>query len=250
MADERHRRFFARPECIQGNRIYIRDKELHYLKDVLRLKKGASITVFDGGQKEYAGVIADVTNQEARVDIRSSRIVSGGAAACRIILAQAISKSTKIDFVVEKATELGVDEIMPVSAERAIVRLNKQKLQDRQKRWQRIAQAASRQCGRPDVPVIRECMDVKDALVVLKNCQMRLFFCIHKQAVKLQEILKNTCPPESIAVFIGPEGDFTEREADIARENGFNSASLGRRTLRSETAGLCVLSILNYLYRQ
>lgn len=250
MANERHRRFFARPECVQGNIIYIRDKELHYLKDVLRLKKGAAITIFDGGQKEYTGIIADITDKEAIVDIRSSGVVLSNNAACKIILAQAISKLVKIDFIVEKATELGVDEIMPVSAERAIVKLNNQKLQDRQKRWQRIAQAASRQCGRPDVPVIRECMDVKDALAVLKNCQMRLFFCIHKQAVKLQEILKNTCPPKSIAVFIGPEGDFTEREAGLARENGFNPASLGGRTLRSETAGLCALSILNYLYRQ
>lgn len=243
------KRFYVLPEHIRENKIYITGKEAHHIKDVLRFKKGSRITAFDGKGKEYKGTITEIGPDEVIADIQSSTFVLSKNAPYKSILAQAVSKNIKFDFLVQKATELGVDTILPLGVYRSVVKLDYQKAQVRRKRWQRIAEQASKQCGRSTVPLIGDYVSLKDALGLLKDSDLKLFFCIHKQTVKLSDVLSGFKGPlKQIAVFIGPEGDFTEDEIIQAKENSYNLVSLGERVLRTETAGLYVLSVLDYVF--
>lgn len=263
------KRFYVSPEHIRENKIYITGKEAHHIKDVLRLKKGSAIAAFDGKGKEYKGMIAEMRSNEVVVAVNSSRFTLAKDAPYEVTLAQAVSKNTKIDLVVQKATELGVDKIVLLNAHRSIIKLDCQgvvakdnlsphtsnrwrlgtNLRSKFERWQRIAEQASKQCGRSTVPLIGDYVSLKDALGLLKDSDLKLFFCIHKQTVKLSDVLSGFKePPKQIAVFIGPEGDFTEDEIAQGKENSYNLVSLGERVLRTETAGLYVLSVLDYVF--
>jgi 16S rRNA (uracil1498-N3)-methyltransferase len=243
------RRFYVQPEFIKGNKIIITQGQLRHLKDVLRLKKGAPVAVFDGKGNEYHGLITMIKPTETIVDVISKKFTLVKEVPYKVTLAQAVSKNIKMDLVVQKSTELGVDSIIPLNAERSTVKLDQQAALTRKKRWQRIAQEASRQCARSVVPVITDCLNIKEAVDILKASDLKLFFCIDKEATVLRLILdkcgKSTV--KDIAIFIGPEGDFSPREIVLAKENGWHLASLGERVLRTETAGLYVLSILDYI---
>jgi 16S rRNA (uracil1498-N3)-methyltransferase len=245
----RMKRFYVQPGQINAGRIAITDSQAHHLKDVLRLKKQDRIAVFDGKGMEYTARIKRLSDKEIIADIVSSRFTLAKDAPYKVILAQAVSKNTKIDFVVQKATELGVDAIIPMATGRSIVKLNRRNASSRIKRWQRIAEEASRQCGRTTVPVIRDSLDVKYAIAATAGCELKLFFCIDKDTTDLRHILSfcGSSLPTDIAVFIGPEGDFTPAEIILAKDSGFKLASLGERVLRTETAGLYVLSVLDYV---
>jgi len=237
-------------ESIAENKIHIQGEEFHHLKNVLRLKRGSKITVFDGKGKEYSGRIIELDKNEAVVDIESSRFVLSKDSPYKVTLAQVISKNQKIDFVVQKAAELGVDKIIPVSSLRAVVKLDAELSIAKKNRWQRIAKEASKQCGRLTVPEVGDCLNIKEAVAYLKDYDLKLFFCINKETIKLKKVLERFVgkPPETIALFIGPEGDFTQDEIDLAKDNGCDLVSLGERVLRTETAGLYVLSILDYIF--
>lgn len=240
------KRLYCPPENVEGSRIYLDDKGAHYIKDVLRLKKGDRIEIFDGKGNKYSCILQGVNRGKIFATINSKEFSMSKEPSCRSVLAQALpSKHSKMDFIVEKATELGVDEIIPVAAERCITQaLSLHKLE----RWQKIASEASRQCGRAKVPRIKEVLSVEDALAAFSTFDMKLFACIDKGTVCLKTILKDKDSLKDIAVFIGPEGDFTKQEINAAKENGFNLVSLGERVLRTETAGLYVLSVLDYAF--
>ena len=233
------RRFYCPPENISKDKIYIDDKNAHYIKNVLRLKKGDEIEIFDGKGNKYNCVLQDFKSAK----IASKEFSLAKETAYKVTLSQAIpNKSSKMDIVIEKAAELGVDAIVPVAAERSVIKAGKSS------RWKKIASEAARQCGRPRVPDVKEVLSVGEAIAVLSSADVRLFACIDKDSIKLKDAIKNISNPKSIAVFIGPEGDFTPEEIMLAKENGFKLVSLGERVLRTETAGLYVLSILDYVF--
>jgi len=254
------RRLYCHSENIEKDKIHIDEEGIHYLKGVLRLKKGDKIEIFDGKGNKYNCVLQDVNN----VKIISKEFSLAKENTFNVTLVQAIpNKPSKMDFIIEKATELGVDAIMPVAAERSVVNVGANGRSPLRKieRWQKIASEASRQCGRSKVPEIKEVLSAEKALAAFSKCDLKLFACIDKDAVFLRSVLEdfkcrgNPCgcpdragasPAPTIAVFIGPEGDFTPREIVFAKESGFQLVSLGERVLRTETAGLYILSVLDY----
>jgi len=233
------RRFYCPTENITNDKIYLPAETAHHIRDVLRLKKDDKIEIFDGKGNKYNCVWQD---------LNSARVVSKEFSMAKetayvVTLAQAIpNKLSKMDFIIEKATELGVDTIIPIAPARSVIKSSKAA------RWEKIASEAARQCGRLKVPQIKDVLPVEKALSDLSDSQIKLFACIDKDTISMKSILKEIKNPEEVAVFIGPEGDFTPKEIKAAKENGFKLISLGERVLRTETAGLYVLSVLDYMF--
>ncbi len=237
-------RFYISPGSVAKDRVVVRGKELHHAKDVMRLKEGDAITVFDGTGKEYSGMIERVRKDELTAKIL--KVSHAGPERCMLTLIQAVPKSDRMDLIVEKATELGAARIIPVVTARTIVRPagRTPKLE----RWRKIAVVAAKQCGRITVPEISSVIDFEDSLSYIRDHGISLMPCLHERNRTLKEVLRGKTA-DSAAVFIGPEGDFTASEVKDAVGAGAIPVFLGREVLRSETAAITVLSILNYELR-
>lgn len=252
-------KFYISPESIKGNIALITGKEAHHILDVMRLKRGARIEVFDGRGKLYQGKILDIQGKKVKAEIeylRQQRQVSN----LQIALVQALPKKNKMDYIVEKCTELGVDSIIPVQTIRTIVKLNKQRGALRRKRWQRIAREAAKQCGRTTIPQVANLVSWQGLLSSLGNFDLKLIFCLKEGLEGIKDILRaplekdsltgrGQSKPRKIAILIGPEGDFSPEEIQQAEDFGCIAVSLGKNVLKSDTACVCALSILNYELR-
>lgn len=241
-------RFYASPESIfpEKNIIEIKDtEEIHHIRDVMRLRKGMSVNVFNGKDREYTGEIKQIAKSSVIIEIKESKDYEDNIP-YRLTLYQAIPKKGKMDFIVEKTIELGVGRIVPIITERSVPAIGDKSCK-KTGRWIRIAKAASKQCGRIKLPVISDVADFNDALIESKKNDLVLFAALDRDAVPLKMILKKAAP-KNIAVFVGPEGDFSEKEISMAKEQGCRICSLGPLVLRVETASICILSCLNYEY--
>ncbi len=238
-------RFYVPRDLIKGNVISIDGDEAHHILDVMRLKKFDEVTVFDGMGKEYAGFVKNAGRRSLVVEIVQTRSVPERETP-DITLVQAIPKKGKMDFIVEKATELGARSIIPVMTDRTIVDWNKAKRTSAAQRWRRIAREASKQCGASRLPEVGEIMDFSEFLKRPSNYGLALIAALSDEARYIDEVITDYKKGASVAVSIGPEGDFTPREIDAAREKGFKLISLGSRVLKSDTAALAALAILNY----
>jgi 16S rRNA (uracil1498-N3)-methyltransferase len=242
-------RFFVLPENIKNEMLAITGSDVKHIKNVLRLKKGEKIEVFDGTGREYTVIIENVTDKISGKIISKKDIKNEPGP--RIILWQGLPKGSKIDFIIQKCTEVGVSRIVPLITERSIVKIEPQKVAQKQKRWQKIAVSAAEQSGRVEVPRIDEPVDFTTAL---ENSDKKLLNIIPweiESKLTLKGILKKNqefinSPNPVINIFIGPEGGFTHREIEKAKSAGLIPVSLGPRILRTETAGLAVLVMVLY----
>jgi 16S rRNA (uracil1498-N3)-methyltransferase len=238
-------RFFVNKENVKNNKIFIDGQEAKHLTTVMRLTEGDKVVVFDGTGKEYIGFIQSVNKKNVVVGIIETKI-SKKEALHNITLVQAIPKKEKMDYIVEKATELGVKKIIPVITDRTIVIFDEPKKIKRKERWERLALAAAKQCNRTDVPEIDDVTDYYQLMETISEYDVCIFAWLSDDTKPLKEVIKDI-GKGNIIVFIGPEGDFTESEVDMIKENAkINFVSLGERVLKSDTAGLYVLSCLNY----
>jgi 16S rRNA (uracil1498-N3)-methyltransferase len=222
----------------------VEGEEVKHIRKVLRLKAGDQISVFDGLGKEFEGVIVEegLSSVVLRVkNIHSSKRDSP----LEITLAQSLLKGEKMDYLIQKATELGVEEIIPFLSSRSVPLLEKSKRLKRYQRWKRIAIEASKQCGRGVIPEIESLQDYSEMLQKALPDALRLILW-EREGVRLKEILERSKERKRIFFVIGPEGGFSEGEVDEAKRAGFVPVTLGRRILRAETASLCFLSILQY----
>jgi len=240
-------RFYITPDSIiDKNTILVSDKEFHHIKDVMRLKEGDSVVTFDGQGKEFKGTIEEITSRSLRIKIRSTKKAAVQKLP-EVTLVQAIPKLDRMDYVIQKTTELGISSIIAVETVRTIVHLDEAKLKHRMDRWNRIAIEASKQCGRNTVPKIEAILNFKDALKKIDHCDLKIIACLHKDAKPLKEKLgpaqKNGAGP-SFSILIGPEGDFTKDEVKLAVDEGCIPVSLGPNVLRTDTAPVAALSIL------
>ena len=241
-------RFYVSPESIfpEKNIIETKDrKEVHHIRDVMRLRQGASLNVFDGKGREYSGDIKEVNRNSIVIEIKKD-VDFKGDIPYKVTLYQAMPKKSKMDFIIEKGVELGVDRIVPLVTERTVPVIGEKGLAKRE-RWSRISRVASKQCGRIRLPVISDVTDFNKALIESKRNDLVIFAALDKDARPLREILK-VPNPKNIAVFVGPEGDFSQDEISMAKELGCNICSLGPLVLRSETAAIYILSCLSYEY--
>ena len=233
-------RFPVDEKKIEEGKASLSGTDFKHIVKVLRMKEGDALTLFDGNSLEYDGRISHVGSREVVVNILSSRSVVTDSP-LRITLMQGLPKSDKMDYIVEKATELGVHAIVPVITERSQVRTA-----DKKRRWERIAVEASKQCGRTKPPAIENTLNFDEAIKYKDNDGLGLILHVGSQ-VSLKDFLKYPLQhTKNIIVLIGPEGGFSENEVLLATEMGFTSLGLGPRTLRTETAGIAVLSIIQF----
>lgn len=221
-------------------RVALSRAERHYLIDVLRLAPGAALEAFDGRGGRYPATL--VAPDALALGPREQ----DAAPARTVVLAQALAKGEKMEFVVQKATELGASAIAPFQAARSVVRLDARKAPERVARWQRIAEEAARQCGRADVPPVRP-LETFAGLLETSRAEGASVLVLFEQAkaVRLSEALASRDGPVVIAV--GPEGGFADEEMAAARAAGAQEVTLGQRILRTETAGLAALAVARFL---
>jgi 16S rRNA (uracil1498-N3)-methyltransferase len=244
--------YFIQSESIKNNRIILTGDLAHHLRDVLRCGAGETVELVDEKQARYRTELTQITKHKIVGNILQ-KDEKPRSSASSIFLAQAVLKGDKMDWVVQKATELGVNAIFPVVTERTIARPRAEREAHQIDRWRKIAKEASQQCGRSDIPAIRTVVSLDELLKSPPDVSLKLVPWEQEQETSLKAALTDPTSPgparnrnNSTIVLIGPEGGLTPSEVESARKTGWTSVSLGPRILRAETAGLAVLAILQY----
>ncbi len=219
--------------------ITIKDEKAHYLSTVLRCGTGDLLLIKDSRGTSYLSRITGVTRREVAVEILEKQDFDPEPS-LHIKLLQGILKGEKMDFVIQKSTELGVKEIIPVVTERSQIRETR-----RVSRWKKIAEEASRQSGRNTIPSICEPIELQKLFTASKVPEGGIIFWEQKGDA-FRETIKKFAGRAEIALFTGPEGGFSEREVETASRYGFVATSLGKRILRAETAAITAVSIIQY----
>ena len=238
--------FFVNPEQVEDGLIRITGSDVNHIKNVLRIRQGEEMLVSDGTGRDYLCQAEKIAGQEVTVRILETE-EEGRELPSRIWLFQGLPKSDKMEFIIQKAVELGAAGIVPVSTRNTVVRLDQKKEEAKVKRWQAIAESAAKQSKRSLVPRVSGIMTLKEAFdyVESQGFSVRLIPYEHEAGMDgTKTELDAAGPGQDIAVFIGPEGGFDEREIELALSKGVRPISLGRRILRTETAGLALLSVL------
>ena len=237
-------RFYVPQPQIEKGMLKIEGDEVKHIRRVLRLKAGDGIIVFDGLGKEYEGTIVEEKPSSVVIEIQNT-FASKKDSPLEVTLGQSLLKGEKMDYLIQKATELGVRRIIPFFSSRSVPSLGKSGRLKRHHRWERIAIEASKQCGRGVVPKIEPLRDYSEMLQIASSGSLCLILW-EREGVKLKEILERSREKMKIFSMIGPEGGFSQEEVEEAKRVGFIPITLGSRILRAETASLCLLSILQY----
>lgn len=237
-------RVYIPPERIGGEEISLQSKEARYILTVLRLGPGDEVIVFDGEGREYRTVLTEDYEEGVYLLIQEE-LSPERESPLRITLGQGLLKGEKMKFVIQKATELGVDKIIPIVSSRSIPLVEEERETLRIERWRRIAQEAAKQCGRTVVPEITPIQELGDFLSEDEGTRMILW---EGEPTPLRDVIEEIYPQGGITLLIGPEGGFSEEEVLKAQDHGFLVAGLGQRILRAETASLSVLSILQHRF--
>jgi len=238
-------RLYVSSQNISGNKITVVDKkQLHHLRDVLRLKVKEEVIVFDNQGHEYIAEIDNLSPQRMILKIKEKKknIMRDTT---KITIACAIPKKSKLDDIIDKLTQLGVDRIIPLETERVIVNLDEKKKAARLTRWRKIAQSSSLQSQRNNLPIIDPVRNLKEVISGAQEFDLKLIPTLLGERKTLKEILQKS-QYKNILIFIGPEGDFTPQEVTLARQAGCIPVSLGDLVLRVETAAIAVVSFFRF----
>lgn len=239
-------RIFFPGSVREGELCELGEQTLRYIKSVLRMKKGESLILFDGAGWEYEAAIKTFLDDRVSIEVlKKNRIPEK---AVKISLFQALPKATKMDFIVQKAAELGADRIISFQSARTVPRLSQDKARGKISRWRSIAQEASRQCGRADIPEIRGIVSFEEMLACSEGQSLKIILWEEESKRNIKEILRDEkyAGANDISVVIGPEGGFSREEIERAADKGFISATMGKNILKVETAVLAILSIIQY----
>lgn len=238
-------RFHCSLPLAVGSTIALPDSIAHHIH-VLRLAIGEAITLFNGEGGEYTATLTSIEKKRASVEIKtfSPREVELPYA---MTLAQALPEGSKMDWIIEKAVELGATAIQPLAAQRCVVRLSAERAAKKMEHWQGILASAAEQSGRNRLPHLAEPADFHE-WTRQQNLHLRIL--LSPRAEQSLSDWARHHPPQAVALLIGPEGGFTEQEESIAAENGVLALSMGPRVLRTETAGLAALAALNAVWGQ
>ena len=239
-------RFFIEPDAVEmdAHQIHVTGSPFHHMRNVLRHKAGDEVLALDGTGMEYHCTIRQVLPNEAILDITYAQPLTHELP-CRISLFQGLPKSDKMDLIIQKAVELGAAAIVPVVTHRSVVRLEGDKAAKKEKRWQAIAEGAAEQSGRSFVPPVESVVSFPKALEMAKDLDVVLLpYELAEGMQETRRILSAIAPGQSIGIFIGPEGGFEPSEVEDAQKAGALVISLGKRILRTETAGMALLAHL------
>lgn len=237
--------FFVSPEQIGEKEIVITGSDVNHIRNVLRMRGGEQLRLCTGlDKKDYRCEIVSV--EEDAVVTRILWVEENGVELpSRLYLFQGLPKSDKMEWIIQKAVELGVYEIIPVATKRAVVKLDARKEDAKRKRWNAISESAAKQSKRMIIPQVGCVMSFAQALRYAEKLDVKLIpYELAQDMDKTRTLLKEIQPGQSVGIFIGPEGGFEEEEVQLALEQGAQPITLGRRILRTETAGMTVLSVL------
>lgn len=240
---------FADPSDVQDELLTITGPEVNHIRNVMRLKPGEEISVSIGGDgKEYRYGIESYTEDSVLCRLRFVKDKEVELPV-KVLLFQGLPKADKMDLIVQKAVELGAAEIIPVSMERCVVKLDAGKAAKKTARWQTIAESAASQSRRSMIPRVLAPMSMREAVEYAKaQTEVRVIpYELQEDDGSVKQYLESLKEGQSVSIFIGPEGGFTPAEVELAKEAGIRPISLGRRILRTETAGLAILSWLIYI---
>ncbi len=244
------KRFFVEEAQIGETQIRITGLDVNHIKNVLRMKIGDALWISDGKKKEYHCLIEEIGKEEIRARIVYAQEPDFELPS-RLYLFQALPKGDKMELVIQKAVELGAYAVVPVAASRCMVRLDPAKAQKKVRRWQQIAEGAAKQSRRLFVPRVHEVCSFPEALQLAGECTVRLIpYELAKGSRATAKLLRSIRPGEDVAIFIGPEGGFSPEEIQQAMARDVQPITLGRRILRTETAGLAILSMLMLLLEE
>ena len=243
-------RFFAEPGQIGEKEIVITGADVNHIRNVLRMRADEEVLIADGQGAEYRCKLTDLGENEVRAQILW-KLDGNAELASAVTLFQGLPKSDKMDLIVQKCVELGVDRIVPVSTKRAVVKLDAKKEQTRLKRWNTISESAAKQSGRGVIPEVSGVMTFGKALEEAKKLDVLLIpYERAENMAETRRVMGEIRPGQSVGIFIGPEGGFEESEVEEAVAAGAQAITLGRRILRTETAGLAVMAMLGYLLEE
>lgn len=238
--------FFVEDAQISNGIVTIENEDVKHIKNVLRLKCGEKVRISSNSGENYFGEIDTLADRMVLVRILEEH-AANTELPNKIYLFQGLPKSDKLEFIIQKAVELGACEIIPVAMKNCVVKLDEKKASAKQTRWQEIAKSAAKQSKRSIIPTVRKPLSYREALEAAAALDVRLVPYENERGMAAtKEAVEAVRPGQSIGIFIGPEGGFAEDEIALAKERGMQLVSLGRRILRTETAGLAMLSILMY----
>ncbi|WP_418461843.1 16S rRNA (uracil(1498)-N(3))-methyltransferase [Frisingicoccus sp.] len=243
-------RFFVNPSQVREDSIIIQGNDVNHIRNVLRMRPGDELSLSDGQGTDYFCRIQSMERDEICLSIENSW-KSYVELPVRLYLFQGLPKGEKMELIIQKAVELGAYEIIPVRTNRAIVKLDAKKEVKKIARWQQIAESGAKQSGRGMIPAVKPVMGLAEALAYAKSLDGILIPYEKAEGIKkTREIIAGLKGKKSVGIFIGPEGGFDEAEVEAAMAAGAVPVTLGRRILRTETAGLTMLSILMFEFEE
>lgn len=237
------RRFYVDPVDAAHERLVLRADEAHHARRVLRLEPGATVLCFDGQGRSWRGRLAAYERDAALVDVVAT-LEPEPEPEPRIVLAQGLVKGDRMDLIVQKATELGAAGIVPLACDRSDVRLDSERSARRADRWRRIVVESAKQCERSRLPELAGAARVEAALDAVDG---EVVAFVERDGAAARGRLEGLCRAPSIAIFVGPEGGWSERERALFAERGVAQLSLGHLVLRAETAAIAALAVVNYV---
>jgi 16S rRNA (uracil1498-N3)-methyltransferase len=244
-------RFFISPENWNLGAPVLAGSEAHHARDVLRMRVGERLVLFNGRGREITAEIVDLGNDE--IGLRKLHEAETPPLQCRIVLGQAIPKGKNMDLIVQKAVEIGAAEIAPIISDRTIVQVDSESAAQKQSKWQQIAVEAAKQCGQNWLPQMRAPRKLSEFFSTTANdsFDLQIIGSLQPGARHLKTVLGDYLKehqhlPRSVLMLVGPEGDFTPAELALARSHGCHPITLGPIILRVETASIYCLSILSY----
>lgn len=242
-------RFYLPPENCRGSTLRLDGREAHHALHVLRLKRGDAVTVLDGAGNEFSCEVENAARDSLALTVKEKK--STPPLPCAITLLQAVPKGKIIESIIQKSVELGAQRIVPILSERVLTQLDGEDAEKKRDKWQQVAIEAIKQCGATWLPYVEAPVTPAEFIARAENFDLLLVGSLHPERLHPREVLryfeaKHRCLPQSVGIWIGPEGDFTVDELKAIQAAGAQPISLGQLVLRVETATMYCLSFLNY----
>lgn len=238
--------FFVEDAQVSDGFVRIEGSDINHIKNVLRMKSGERVRISTSSGKNYYCEIAEITDSMVQADILEE-LTEGTELPNKIYLFQGLPKGDKMELIIQKAVELGAYEIIPVAMKNCVVKLDPKKAENKVRRWQEIAKSAAKQSKRSLIPTVQLPLTYQQAVEAAKELDVVLIPYENERGMAAtKEAVERLAAGESIGIFIGPEGGFAPEEIDAAKSEDMQLISLGKRILRTETAGLAALAILSY----
>ena len=240
-------RFYVSADQLAEKEVFISGGDVNHIKNVLRLEVGDWIVACDGNGTDYVSRIQSICSDEVVASIEKVQ-PTGTELPVRITLFQGMPKKDKLELIIQKAVELGACEIVPVMTKRTVVKLSEEKkIIKRLERWQSIAYAAAKQCDRGIIPTVHKPVSYEEALAMADQLDYNVIpYELQTGMEEARKIVDQACKQRSLGIFIGPEGGFEPEEVERAMTRNIHPMTLGKRILRTETAGMALLSILMF----